>query len=63
MKTYEAPKLTEYGKIGELTGIFGDVTVSDTSYYPNGTVLTTGEGSIDQCATQDDVNCLPGSPS
>jgi hypothetical protein len=59
MKTYEAPKLTEYGPVEELTGIFGDVTVADTSYYPNGDVLTTGEGSIDQCATTDQQYCLP----
>jgi len=59
MKNYEEPKLTEYGKVNELTGIFGDVTVSDTSYYPNGQILTTGQGSIDQCATSDRVHCLP----
>jgi len=60
MKNYEAPQLTEYGKVNELTGIFGDVTVSDASYNPSGQLIGTGEGSIDQCATPSgpDGECL-----
>jgi len=51
MKNYEAPQLTEYGKVNELTGIFGDITVADASYNPTGDEIGTGQGSIDQCAT------------
>ena len=58
MKTYQTPTLSEYGTVGALTGIFGSDTSPDQSFDPNGRVIATGTGSIDQCATVNDVFCL-----
>ena len=58
MKTYNAPTLVEYGEVGALTGIFGTEMVEDQSYGPNGELINTGEGSINQCATPNNANCL-----
>ena len=51
MKTYNTPTLVEYGQVGALTGIFGSEQVEDQSYDPQGRVIATGTGSINQCAT------------
>ena len=51
MKTYNAPTLVEYGQVGDLTGIFGSESVQDQSFGPNGALIGTGTGSINQCAT------------
>ena len=58
MKTYNAPALVEYGQVGALTGIFGSDVTQDQSFDPTGKVIATGTGSIDQCATPNDINCL-----
>ena len=59
-KLYVAPSIVNYGAIGALTGIFGSDMTQDQSFDPNGKVIATDPtgGSIDQCATGDDVNCL-----
>ena len=51
MKAYSAPALVEFGKIGDVTGIFGSDVTQDQSFGPQGRVIATGTGSIDQCAT------------
>ena len=51
MKTYSTPVLIEFGKIGDVTGIFGEAMTEDQSYGPMGRVIGTGTGSINQCAT------------
>ena len=60
MKTYNTPSLVEYGTVGALTGIFGSDMTQDQSFDPQGRVIATDPtgGSIDQCATVNDVNCL-----
>ncbi|GAB5537876.1 MAG: hypothetical protein Rubg2KO_41250 [Rubricoccaceae bacterium] len=60
MKTYNAPALVEYGQVGALTGIFGSDMTQDQSFDPNGKVISSDPigGSIDQCATGNNVNCL-----
>jgi len=58
MKTYNAPTLCEYGHVGALTGIFGSDLTQDQSYNPDGKVIDEGIGSIDQCATPNQVQCL-----
>ncbi|GAB5536499.1 MAG: hypothetical protein Rubg2KO_27480 [Rubricoccaceae bacterium] len=60
MKTYNAPALVEYGQVGALTGIFGSDMTQDQSFDPNGKVIATDPtgGSIDQCATQNQAQCL-----
>ena len=58
MKTYTTPTLVEYGEVGALTGIFGSAMTQDQSFDPQGRVINTGTGSIDQCATANDQNCL-----
>ena len=50
-KTYTSPALVEYGAVGALTGIFGSDVTQDQSFGPQGRVIATGTGSIDQCAT------------
>ena len=51
MKTYSTPVLIEFGKVGDVTGIFGDSMAEDQSFGPMGRVIATGNGSINQCAT------------
>ena len=51
MKDYSAPQLVEFGKVGDVTGIFGSEMVEDQSFGPQGRVIATGTGSINQCAT------------
>ena len=51
MKSYSTPVLIEYGKVGDVTGIFGEAMTEDQSYGPMGRVRGTGTGSINQCAT------------
>ena len=60
MKTYNAPALVEYGQVGALTGIFGSDMTQDQSFDPAGNVLVTNPtgGSIDQCATANQAQCL-----
>lgn len=58
MKNYKAPTINEYGSVGNLTGIFGSDQVEDQSFDPNGRVIQTGEGSINQCATVNNETCL-----
>ena len=58
MKTYNAPALVEYGQVGALTGIFGSDVTQDQSFDPTGKVIATGTGSIDQCATTNQTQCL-----
>jgi hypothetical protein len=58
MKAYNTPSLVEYGDVSALTGIFGSSAVQDTSYDPNGTIIDQQTGSIDQCATTNQTNCL-----
>ena len=58
MKTYNAPALVEYGQVGALTGIFGSDMTQDQSFDPDGKVIDTGTGSIDQCATSNQEFCL-----
>ena len=58
MKTYQAPALVEYGAVGDLTGIFGSSAVVDSSFDQNGNLIGNGTGSIDQCATTNQEQCL-----
>ena len=58
MKSYSPPTLVEYGSIDALTGIFGSDVTQDQSFDPQGRVIATGTGSIDQCATVNQDQCL-----
>ena len=51
MKAYSAPALVEFGKVGDVTGIFGEAMTEDQSFGPMGRQIATGTGSINQCAT------------
>lgn len=58
MKRYTTPEIIDYGSVGALTGIFGSEAVEDQSFGPNGELVGTGEGSVNQCATRDNATCL-----
>ena len=57
MKSYTSPKLTDYGDIAEVTAIAGAVSAGDILVNSSGTVLNTGNQSIDACTTGDFVRC------
>jgi hypothetical protein len=50
-KIYEAPKLSNHGTVAQMTNFFGTAG-TDKFTGPNGSVVSTGTGSIDACATQ-----------
>lgn len=58
MKNYSTPKLTDYGSIADLTGIFGSSVTGDVLVDVNGQVVQEGEGSIDACPTSDFEGCV-----
>ena len=61
-KMYQAPRLHEYGDVTALTGTLGDPFTGDTEFDLDGSPLSTGLNSVDQCPTRDDVTCVPSTP-
>jgi hypothetical protein len=55
---YQKPVVRAYGPIHSVTGIFGSPTEEDQSFDPDGNEIDQGLGTVDQCASDDLVNCL-----
>ena len=59
MKTYETPKLVEFGSVAQLTADSGENDSSDTIFRISGRSPGIG-GSTDSCNFGATRNCLPG---
>ncbi|MBP5973246.1 hypothetical protein HW132_10995 [Brasilonema sp. CT11] len=57
-KSYEAPKLNNYGTVAKMTEYFG-ISSTDTLYGPTGAPAGNSTGTINACATANQQNCLP----
>ncbi len=57
MKSYNAPKLIEYGNVAEVTATLGDPFTGDTSFDVDGNVLDSGLNSVNQCPTVNNEDC------
>ncbi len=62
MKTYSAPKLTEYGDVAEITATLGDPFTGDQSFDVDGNVIEDGLNSINQCPTINQETCHFNTP-
>jgi hypothetical protein len=58
MKTYSAPKLTEYGSVETITATLGDPFTGDQSFDVDGNVIEEGLNSVNQCPTVDNEACM-----
>ena len=56
MKNYEAPKVTEFGSVEEITAVFGNPGSGDL-FIVDGVVEDKGILSRDICVTDDVVTC------
>lgn len=62
---YETPKLTSYGDVTQITGVFGASGANDVFIDRTGNDISNQHdpgppgGSIDACATPDQQVCLP----
>ena len=61
MKTYIAPRLTEYGDVAAITAVSGGPFTGDFNYDVNGDVQSEGQNSISNCPVVDG-STLPTCP-
>ena len=57
-KTYNAPVISTFGDVSQLTGTLGDPFTGDTSFDLDGNTIQTGINSVDQCPTRDADVCV-----
>lgn len=55
--TYSSPRLSMYGGVNTLTGVFGNPSTGDVAYNLSGDVIQEGGQSIDSCPTDDADDC------
>ena len=59
LKRYEAPALADHGDVATITATLGDPFTGDVSFDIDGNILAEGPNSINQCPTQNNVECFP----
>lgn len=61
-RSYEAPRLTDYGDVAAVTATLGDPFTGDQSFDVDGNIIVSGLNSINQCPTSNNEQCLPETP-
>jgi hypothetical protein len=59
-RSYSSPRVSEFGDIAKITGIFGAPFTGDVLVNETGQVVQEGNNSINACATGSFEECISG---